>query len=208
MNCTHARRLFAACWDDEITQAEREWLEGHFVGCALCRTDYEQYSRALEALADLPRVEASPDLVERVLARARRARAAPDRIISGSLTWVPATAAAVALLLIGATLLSPWLPPVPRGSRGSRIAGTPPVRQPELVVPRVVPARPPYGSRTTPPSVTAGEADRVLANIPDSLFDHGDDVEFILDPVTLRRGRPAVNRRMPAVQGQQATITF
>ena len=30
MNCTHARKLFATFWDDETTQAEREWLESHF----------------------------------------------------------------------------------------------------------------------------------------------------------------------------------
>ena len=29
MKCGQARRLFGAYWDDEITQAEREWLEAH-----------------------------------------------------------------------------------------------------------------------------------------------------------------------------------
>ena len=27
MNCDDARRLFGAYWDDELTLAEREWLE-------------------------------------------------------------------------------------------------------------------------------------------------------------------------------------
>ena len=27
MSCKRARNLFAAYWDDEATQAEREWLE-------------------------------------------------------------------------------------------------------------------------------------------------------------------------------------
>ena len=47
-----------------------------------------------------------------------------------------------------------------------------------------------------------------LAAVPDSMFDHSEDVEFILDPMTLHRGRPAVVRASGAAQGQQATITF
>ena len=30
--CDQARRLFGAYWDDEVTQAEREWLESHLSG--------------------------------------------------------------------------------------------------------------------------------------------------------------------------------
>ena len=37
MNCGGARRLFGAYWDDEITLAERDWLESHFSACAACR---------------------------------------------------------------------------------------------------------------------------------------------------------------------------
>jgi hypothetical protein len=47
-----------------------------------------------------------------------------------------------------------------------------------------------------------------LAAVPDSLFDHSEDVEFVLDPMTLHRGRPATVRSAGSVQGQQATITF
>ena len=47
-----------------------------------------------------------------------------------------------------------------------------------------------------------------IASVPDSLFDHTEDVEFILDPMTLHRGRPAAVRARGPVQGQQATITF
>ena len=47
-----------------------------------------------------------------------------------------------------------------------------------------------------------------VAAVPDSLFDHREDVEFILDPVTLRRGRATVNRPSGAVQAEQTVITF
>jgi hypothetical protein len=47
-----------------------------------------------------------------------------------------------------------------------------------------------------------------VATVPDSLFDHGQDVEFILDPVTLRRGRATVKNPTANVQAEQAVITF
>ncbi|MEK7329389.1 MAG: hypothetical protein AAB113_01165, partial [Candidatus Eisenbacteria bacterium] len=55
-----------------------------------------------------------------------------------------------------------------------------------------------------------GEADAPFAGgVPDSLFDHSADVEFILDPVTLRKGRAhTVLRLNPNVQGEKAVITF
>ena len=108
MNCRHARGLFGAYWDDDITQAEREWLEGHFSRCNRCRHEYEAFSRPLEIMAGLPRAESAPDLVERVLARTRHVVAAPDRLPEVTPSWVPLTAAA-ALLLIAATLALPWL---------------------------------------------------------------------------------------------------
>ena len=48
--CDQGRRLFGAYWDDEVTQAEREWLESHFAGCPTCRQQYEQFARTLEAV--------------------------------------------------------------------------------------------------------------------------------------------------------------
>ena len=205
MICFRARRLFGAYWDDETTQAEREWLEAHFAACPRCRNEYEETARALELLAELPRIEVAPDLAERALARARRAHVAPDRMPAAALGWVPATAAAVALLLIAGTLLTPWLAALPHGPRDPRALASAPVRVPELV------SRPAAGgphASARRGAVRPPEGDRVLAGIPDSLFDHSEDVEFILDPVTLRRGWPAVSQPLPAVQGRQATITF
>jgi len=195
MKCGLARKLFGAYWDDETTQAEREWLESHFVSCAKCRKEYEDFSRSLEWVGSLPRVDAAPELVDRVLGRARRSVSASDRMPVASIPWVPATAA-LALLLLAAALLTPWLPQI----RGSRPADP-------LVAVRA-PAEPvrvaPVGG-----GPAAGVADRGLsAAASDSLFDHSEDVEFILDPVTLRRGRAAVTRLPSGVQAEQAVISF
>jgi hypothetical protein len=201
MNCKHAHRLFGAYWDDEVTQAEREWLESHFSACASCRAEYDDHARTLEALSTLPRTEAAPGMAERVLARARRASTVTDRLPGRSLAWVPVTAAVVAALLVAGTLVGPWLATGPRMVRSSRLAAAP-TRQPQLVTAQPVRTEP------TPSHAARTGTEAALAAVPDSLFDHSEDVEFILDPVTLRRGRPAVARPTPRVQGQQATITF
>jgi anti-sigma factor RsiW len=207
MNCGDARRLFGAYWDDEITLAERDWLESHFTSCAACRGEYETLARALELVGSLPRVEVKPGLDERALARARRATAAPDRLPVGTPRWIPITATA-SLLAIAATMTLQWMgiAPVARLSPSREVAT---VTQPVLVhsadAPVTTPARPDAGPSTLEPEAIAPLAGAV----PDSLFDHSADVEFILDPVKLSKGRAhTVLRLNPEVQGEKAVITF
>lgn len=194
MKCNQARRLFGAYWDDEASLAEREWLEAHLGECGACRREYEEFSRALEAAGTLPRLEAAPDLVERVLARSRRAPAAPDRIPRPKVRWVPITAAA-SLVVLAITATAPWIGRGPMAP-GRGTTALAPVREPVLVQPRAVSGR------------TGTAADAAVAGIPDSLFDHSEDVEFILDPVTLRRGRASLSHAPASVQGEQAVVTF
>ena len=197
--CDQARRLFDAFWDDEVTQAEREWLEGHFAGCEACRGAYERRARMLDVVGSLPRVDVARDLPERALAAARRAQAAPDRLSVGAATpsWVPVTAAA-ALVLVAAALLLPAVTPWVLGPRGGstvalRAGGEAPVAQARLVA-TAEPARDPVAAQAT---------------IADSLFDHSADVEFILDPVVLRRGRAQAVSHLPeGVQAEQTVISF
>lgn len=66
---------------------------------------------------------------------------------------------------------------------------------------------PHVASARTPGRRTAGSA--LASAIPDSLFDHSADVDFVLDPVKMRRERgrgytPVTN----PVQGERASITF
>ncbi len=75
------------------------------------------------------------------------------------------------------------------------------------IVPTNVPgttiARGPVARRANP---SASEA---VAAIPDSLFDHSADVEFVLDPVKLRRERGrGYTPVQSSVRGEQASITF
>jgi hypothetical protein len=199
MKCAHVRRLFGAYWDDDTTQAEREWLETHLASCASCRREYDDLAKVLEWTGSLPRVEVSPDFVERTLARARRAAPVGDSLPRPSVSWVPVTAAA-ALLLVAGTLVVPWLSVGPRSRTATRASAPSPAREAVLVQPTSAPLasnRPGHGS-----------ASGATASISDSLFDHSDDVEFILDPVTLRRGRATVTRTPASPQAEQAIITF
>jgi len=197
MNCGGARRLFGAYWDDEITLAERDWLESHFTSCADCRAEYEQFARAIELVGSLPRVEVRPDLAERALARARRSTAVADRLPLGAARWIPITATA-ALLTIAATMALQWMGVTPPGRSPDRatIAGA---TQPELLQP----------THAEPADPTADVVAGTTGGIADSLFDHSADVEFILDPVVLDKGRAhTVLKLNPDVRGEKAIITF
>ena len=202
MKCAQINRLFGAYWDDETTQAEREWVETHLASCAACRKQYEEFSRSLELIGSLPRVEPAPDLVERVLARARRAVPAPDRVPAASRRWIPVTAA-VALLVVAGSLALPWLGTRTERGRAPVIAGRVTPHESQLT----------HATSSLPsqaaPSARAGGG--LVAQggkgATDSLFDHSEDIEFILDPVRLQRGRATVTRA-PAVQGEKAVLSF
>jgi anti-sigma factor RsiW len=194
--CDQARRLFDAYWDDEVTQAEREWLEAHLTGCEGCRQAYEQLARTLETVGSLPRVEVTRDLPDRALLAARRTQAAPDRIAVAPATprWVPVTAAA-ALVFVAVALLLPVLRP---GSGGFGLQASRTVREAPIVQPRLVASAGPLPATASPRPTLA-----------DSLFDHSEDVEFILDPVVLHRGRAQAVPSLPAgAQAEQTVISF
>jgi anti-sigma factor RsiW len=206
MNCGRVRGLFGAYWDDEITQAEREWMDAHFASCTACREQYDSFARTLELVGSLPREEAAAGFVDRVVSRARRAAEAPDRLPNPNPRWVPlAASVALGVLLLAAVI--PWLrPAADRGRVASRVPTatgmSASLERPEGALPD---AGPPAPTRR----VTTGAGSGAAAGISDSIFDHTEDVEFILDPVTTRRAhaRPAAPRAA-AVQGERAVITF
>lgn len=201
MNCTQARKLFAAFWDDETTQAEREWLEGHFGSCDSCRREYEAYARTLELLGTLPRVEPAADLHDRVLQRVRRAESVPDRMPAARPMWVPIGSAVAAGALIALTLAGPWLGSQRDSRTATRSSASAPVTQPVLV-------HVPDARGQSPAGLPQATSSPELAAATDSLFDHSEDVEFILDPVTLHRGRASVTRSAGASRDERAVITF
>lgn len=199
-SCPQARDLFGPHWDDEITRGERDWLESHLAGCQTCRTEYDRFARTLEAVAALPRPEMATDLAERSLAEAKRRQPAPDVLrLPAQPRWQPlAAAAALALLTMSSVML--WRSPQP-GAPSAAL-------ETEVVQPRLVDAA---GTGASPSGQSLEQAGTSIASADfaaDSLFDHADDVEFILDPVTLRRGRAHTARLPEGIQGEQAVISF
>jgi anti-sigma factor RsiW len=196
--------MFGSYWDDEITFAERDWLESHFAACDPCRREYEAFARAVEMVGSLPRAEVTPGLAERALARARRATPERDRLpVSGTPRWIPVTATA-ALVTIAAAMVLQFVGMTPAGRNADRspIAA---VQQPVLVGP---PQGPPVSGGSLSAALDESTAP-AGAVISDSLFDHSADVEFVLDPVALRKGRAQTPLRLnPNVQGEKAVITF
>ncbi|MBK7366665.1 MAG: zf-HC2 domain-containing protein [Candidatus Eisenbacteria bacterium] len=201
-HCTRAHDLFGAFWDDEITRAERDWLEGHFRDCASCRAEYDTYSRALGLVQELPRAEAAPDLAERALAEAKRRAPEPDRIfVRETPRWAPVAAAAAVLLAVLA--LAPYVARMP----GSPLLAQ---RDAKVAAPRLV-AVTPNGTQpsVTPETAATSSATSGGSAVAENLFDHTEDIDFVLDPVQVRRGRAVAVSNLPeGVQGEQAVITF
>ena len=212
MNCSQSRRLFGAYWDDELSQAEREWLEAHFGGCPVCRREYEELARSLELVGSLPRAEVAPGLAERALARARRVSPIPDRIPTPNSRWIPITATA-ALLTIAGTMVMQWTGTfAPRPGARHEV---PTVQEPTLLDGSSPPARWVVGAApgAPEPGARAGQTssdEPTAVVLSDSLWDQGDDVEFILDAMTLRKGRAHPTSRLSPhrARGEQAVITF
>jgi len=206
MNCYKARRWFGAYWDDEITQAEREWVEVHFSACPKCRTEYEAFARTLEGLAALPRHDGAADFVERTVARARRATPVPDVLPDPRPAWSP-VAVAASLLVVAVALLAPRLGPVSpdRLERAGRVVP----HEARLVTGAQVGTSAPAATGPTAgisPNARPASQEQVAALV-DSLIDHSEDVDFVLDPVRVGHERTAGRRLQPA-QGHQAVITF
>jgi anti-sigma factor RsiW len=191
MICDRARRLFGACWDDELTQAERDGLEGHLASCPPCRTEYDEFSRALELTASLPRIEASADFVDRVLGRSRRATTAPDIVREAGSRWVPVAVAAAGAVLVVAALLV-----------GSNLQWRAPASS---QAPQIVRVEGPREPRFTPkPNVKPGESSpETRRGNAENLFDPDKNVEFVLGSAAVSGGRV---KRDP--EGQRPIITF
>jgi hypothetical protein len=130
----------------------------------------------------------------------RRATPVRDRLPVGAPAWIPVTAT-VALAAIAVTVVLQFAAPL----IARRMSGPPP---PAVALREPVRVR----AASTPVPVTApGVASlRAAGAIPDSLFDHSEDVEFVLDPVTVRKGRahPASRLAPHTAQSDQAVITF
>ena len=231
-SCERAQSLYGPAWDDELSVTEREGLELHFTACPSCRRDYDEFARTLELVQGLPRPQVAGDFATRVLAEARRREAEGglrrvSAFAGGFFARPAALAIAVALIVAVGVSGALFLRPTP----GPLKTSAPQVAEAPSVLPRTatagdpdVPissgpvasapqeaalASAPSHAATTVARTAAPASGDAMAAIPDSLFDHSEDVELVLDPVKLRRERGRGYTPVPtSVRGEQASITF
>ena len=98
----HPGDLLSAYLDAELTAAERANIESHLHSCSDCRNELAGISFSRDAVRALP-VESDPQPVVAL----RRSRPTWRR------RWVPAAAAAVLALFVGATVINPGATPLP-----------------------------------------------------------------------------------------------
>ena len=234
-SCERAQSLYGPAWDDELSVAEREGLELHFTACASCRRDYDEFARTLELVQGLPRPQVSGDFATRVLAEARRREAEGGLrrvgLFAGGIFARPGALAIAAALIVavgvsGLLFLRPAPGPLkasaptvaqapsvlPRtataGDPDVPISTGPVASAPRSTTPGVLATATPHAGATRTRAATPASGD-AMAAIPDSLFDHSEDVELVLDPVKLRRERGRGYTPVPtSVRGEQASITF
>jgi hypothetical protein len=116
-------------------------------------------------------------------------------------------AVAAAALVVAAVAVAPRL--MDRVERVAGLANGPSpaevVREPALV--RAVPAGAVDVVPEAPATPAASTPAIPAAALTDSLFDHSEDVEFIVAPTALRRGRDAA-RSSPGMRTGSAMISF
>ena len=67
VQCFDCKEQFSAIADGEITSLARDHLDTHFASCNACRTEFEHFRQAMDALRTSQLIKASPDFQERVV---------------------------------------------------------------------------------------------------------------------------------------------
>lgn len=113
-NCDEYLELISARLDGALSPEENTRLEEHLAGCPDCRALAEELSALHAAVAALPPVAPPPDLAGRVMEAVRADNTIP--FVPGEAKararrrnqWL-ATAAVLAVILVGAGALRPWM---------------------------------------------------------------------------------------------------
>jgi|GEM_PF-3166741 len=113
MDCHKSRDLYSVILDQEASQYDQRFFDGHLSDCPKCRRDWLDFKASQAILQDIPRVLVSASFEDRVMASVREAvrdaRPAPTWVAEETeprwwQVWVPrfglaaATAAATAAL--------------------------------------------------------------------------------------------------------------
>jgi len=115
--CERTDSLLSFFIDDELSPAERRFVEGHLVACPRCRRQRDDLGTVLDRVRRLPRIVAGPDFTERVLAEAmgRPAAGLEEPVVPlrppSFPRWAPPLAAAAALGVLAFLAVTRWIGP-------------------------------------------------------------------------------------------------
>lgn len=101
MNCRDLREQFSAYLDGELPREEAQAISRHVEGCVECARELDDLRRTIEALADLPVIQAPEGLKTKILAQLEvESGGGQGRKVSHlRLLWPAAAAIVVAVLL-------------------------------------------------------------------------------------------------------------
>lgn len=69
MSCGGARKRFSAHRDFALSAADHRTMAGHLESCAACGAEWRRFAAALDALAEVPRLECAGEVASRVFDR-------------------------------------------------------------------------------------------------------------------------------------------
>ena len=111
--CDEYAELISAALDGALSPHEQARLEAHLIQCPDCKSLYDDLGRVHQAFLDLPPVEVPDGLSARILevvaAEAAQPKVIPLSPKRAAFHWQrwAATAAAVALVILGARTMQP-----------------------------------------------------------------------------------------------------
>ena len=67
-----ASELFSAYWDEELGPEQLGALEEHLKSCVVCRREYQQFEKAVNALGSMHKMVAPRDFIDGVRGKIRK----------------------------------------------------------------------------------------------------------------------------------------
>src|SRR5258706_9879528 len=69
---TQSTELFSAYWDEELGTEQKGALEEHLKSCVVCRREFQEFEKAVDAVGSLDKMVAPPDFSDAVRTRIRK----------------------------------------------------------------------------------------------------------------------------------------
>jgi len=106
LNCRKIQEMLPPYLGGELSEREAREVEEHLRACAGCRASLKEWERCFHLLGNVPRVEAPPQLWQKIRARLPREERKPF-----PLRWVWVSGIAILIVVVGFAVFGNFLPP-------------------------------------------------------------------------------------------------